>query len=73
MGPHDAAGLLKLYLRELPTPLFPFGVYDALVKINVKSINMASTRPEDINKRAEVVAVLGTLPPYAYQIVKVCL
>eukprot|EP01114_Cavostelium_apophysatum_P016541 TRINITY_DN4728_c0_g1_i1.p1 TRINITY_DN4728_c0_g1~~TRINITY_DN4728_c0_g1_i1.p1 ORF type:complete len:615 (+),score=174.42 TRINITY_DN4728_c0_g1_i1:70-1914(+) len=29
--PHVIAGLLKLYLRELPEPLFPFEVYDKLI------------------------------------------
>jgi len=30
--PHIIAGLLKLYLRELPSPLFPFELYDKLIE-----------------------------------------
>ncbi len=66
IGTHDAAGLLKLYLRELPSPLIPYDAFNALVKINVKSIG-----PEDTSKRAEVMAVLGKLPLFVYQILKV--
>jgi len=30
--PHIVAGLLKLYLLELPDPIFPYEIYDALIK-----------------------------------------
>jgi hypothetical protein len=28
---HSAAGLLKLFFRELPEPLFPYELYDAFL------------------------------------------
>lgn len=30
-NPHNVAGLLKLYLRELNEPLMTFGLYDAFI------------------------------------------
>lgn len=30
---HDVASLLKLYLRELPEPLFPYALYDSLLSL----------------------------------------
>jgi len=37
--PHVVAGLLKLYLRELPSPLFPFELYDKLVEAHQNKEN----------------------------------
>ncbi len=35
--PHTIAGLLKLYLRELPEPLFPFDMYKEVIETHGKS------------------------------------
>ena len=32
--PHVVAGLLKLYVRELPDPLLPFESYNDFISIN---------------------------------------
>ena len=32
-SPHVAAGLLKLYLRDLPEPLFPYHLYDIFISL----------------------------------------
>ena len=32
-SPHVAAGLLKLYLRDLPEPLFTFSLYDIFMSL----------------------------------------
>lgn len=36
---HTIAGLLKLYLRELPEPLFTYALYDQWVEATVKTTN----------------------------------
>ena len=33
-SPHVAAGLLKLYLRDLPEPLFTFSLYDIFIQLH---------------------------------------
>jgi hypothetical protein len=38
-GCHEAAGLLKLFLRELPTPLLTFDLYPQLLEIAGRSLN----------------------------------
>lgn len=35
---HSIAGLLKLYLRELPEPLFTHALYDRLIEVTVKTM-----------------------------------
>ena len=32
-SPHVVSGLMKLYLRELPEPLFTFGLYDTFIAV----------------------------------------
>lgn len=39
---HTIAGLLKLYLRELPEPLFTFDLYHEWISATVKSLNNQS-------------------------------
>jgi hypothetical protein len=46
-------GLLKLYLRELPEPLFPFRIYDKL-------IDAYQTKGNTI---LQLLAILDELPP----------
>jgi len=36
---HTIAGLLKLYLRELPEPLFTYDLYDQWIEATVKTLN----------------------------------
>jgi len=52
--PHVIAGLLKLFLRELPEPLFPFEIYDKLVTSYV-------VRKD--NFVVPLLEILSSLPP----------
>ncbi len=70
IGIHDAAGLLKLYMRELPTPLIPFAAYDEFVKVDVRHVDRGSMRQDDCAKRVEIMAILGRLPPHVYRLLK---
>ena len=67
---HDACGLLKMYFRELPTPLIPYGVFDELMKLDVKNIPARGTRVEDAKKRAEMLTILSKLPQYVQTTLK---
>lgn len=40
---HTIAGLLKLYLRELPEPLFTHTLYDQWINVTVKTLNQEQT------------------------------
>eukprot|EP00128_Syssomonas_multiformis_P016083 Colp12_sorted_trinity150504_noHs@13398 len=60
--PHVVAGLLKLYLRELPEPLLTYPLYDAFV---------AAQRIEEQSSRLRCVrAVLHGLPAVNYAVLK---
>ena len=37
IDPHTVAGLLKLYLRELPEPVIPFNMYSSFVQLGTNS------------------------------------
>jgi len=54
---HTVAGLLKLYLRELPTPLFPFDTYSSFIEI---SKDTSSSKQEKIES---VKLLFSLLPP----------
>jgi hypothetical protein len=36
VSPHSVAGLVKLWVRELPEPLLTFALYDSMVKVRIK-------------------------------------
>ncbi|KAF2071712.1 hypothetical protein CYY_006973 [Polysphondylium violaceum] len=54
---HTVAGLLKLYLRELPTPLFPFDTYSSFIEI---SKDTGSSKQEKIEN---IKFLFSLLPP----------
>lgn len=53
-GCHEAAGLLKLFLRELPTPLLTFDLYPQLLEI-ADDDKDTEARVEDVNKLLEAL------------------
>ncbi|KAL6050455.1 hypothetical protein QOT17_019833, partial [Balamuthia mandrillaris] len=54
--PHDVAGLLKVFLRELPEPLLTFELYEPI---------MAALEDQDLNRRNEKLgAALLALPEH---------
>eukprot|EP00127_Corallochytrium_limacisporum_P005701 Clim_evm80s210 gene=Clim_evmTU80s210 len=56
--PHVAAGVLKLYLRELPDPLLPYDLYDVLMA--------AVGRDGTDAQKKQLRAILLSLPPCHY-------
>lgn len=54
--PHTAAGLLKLYFRELPEPLLTFELYDCFIASN--GINMVEAKIDCIRK---IIAMVPTV------------
>lgn len=57
-GPHEIGGLLKLYLRSLPEPIFPFATYKPLLAL---TDNMRSIIDPPAGKLLEQVSELRTL------------
>jgi len=54
--PHEAASVLKLYLRELPDPLIPFSFYSSFIEIE-------ETKSEDLDaKITKYKALIARLP-----------
>ncbi|EGC28806.1 hypothetical protein DICPUDRAFT_159700 [Dictyostelium purpureum] len=53
---HTVAGLLKLYLRELPSPLFPFDTYSSFIEISKGD----QTKPQKVES---LKLLLSLLPP----------
>ncbi|EAL66631.1 RhoGAP domain-containing protein [Dictyostelium discoideum AX4] len=53
---HTVAGLLKLYLRELPSPLFPFDLYSSFIEISKGE----QTKPQKVES---LKLLLSLLPP----------
>eukprot|EP00005_Dracoamoeba_jomungandri_P004317 CAMPEP_0174259032 /NCGR_PEP_ID=MMETSP0439-20130205/7915_1 /TAXON_ID=0 /ORGANISM="Stereomyxa ramosa, Strain Chinc5" /LENGTH=1146 /DNA_ID=CAMNT_0015342765 /DNA_START=73 /DNA_END=3510 /DNA_ORIENTATION=+ len=53
--PHSVAGVLKLWVRELPEPIFPYAVYDKL--LSTSEISSPSQRVTAVKQ------VLDELPP----------
>ncbi|KYQ99745.1 RhoGAP domain-containing protein [Tieghemostelium lacteum] len=53
---HTVAGLLKLYLRELPQPLFPFDTYSSFIEI----IKGDAPKPQKIES---LKLLISLLPP----------
>ncbi|KAI4881708.1 hypothetical protein NFI96_031359 [Prochilodus magdalenae] len=41
-SPHDISNVLKLYLRQLPEPIMPFRIYNALMGLAKESLNSES-------------------------------
>lgn len=54
---HDVAGLCKLYLRELPSPLIPHSSFDSVVNIE-KSVENESDDSDDHSEHVKKVAEL---------------
>jgi len=52
--PHAIAGLLKLYFRELPVPLFPYNFYDAIIQLARTSMD----KEERIRKMCSMIDML---------------
>lgn len=52
---HTASGCLKLYFRELPTPLFTYGLYDDFISAAAVSVN-------DELKYERIKEVISRLP-----------
>uniref|UniRef100_A0A183T128 Rho-GAP domain-containing protein n=1 Tax=Schistocephalus solidus TaxID=70667 RepID=A0A183T128_SCHSO len=59
---HSAAGLLKLYLRELPEPVIPFQFYDRL--------KATGYRIDDGQDLQPVISILETLPAPNYTLLQ---
>ncbi|KCV71241.1 hypothetical protein H696_02191 [Fonticula alba] len=60
-SPHDVTSLLKLYLRELPEPLFTFELYDCFMAAN--EISDVPTRLDCLRK------IITYLPPGNYTLI----
>ncbi|BHF70662.1 Rho GTPase activating protein 24 [Sparganum proliferum] len=59
---HSAAGLLKLYLRELPEPVIPFHFYDRL--------KATGYRIDDGQDLQPIISILETLPAPNYTLLQ---
>ncbi|XP_071217349.1 rho GTPase-activating protein 45-like isoform X3 [Salvelinus alpinus] len=62
--PHDISNMLKLYLRQLPEPIFPFHLYPSLMGLAKESLRSASPSPDGGEVAgAAVLADLGAETP----------
>ena len=59
-SPHSVAGLLKMWLRELPEPLLTFDMYAPIIA-TVRTMQQQHQRPSDINDALH--ALIDQLPP----------
>lgn len=59
--PHTIAGLLKLYLRELPEPLLTFGLYETLLRTVDPFVQAQSQATRD-TVVPQLRAIMQTLP-----------
>lgn len=64
-GVHDISGLLKLYFRELPVPIFPPALHTDIFSV------VASQSHEE--KLTLLKSILHSLPPTHFETLKVCL
>lgn len=62
---HDIAGLIKLYFRELPTPLFTFELYDCFIAAIVSKHDSTLLGVDIIRK------VVKLLPPGHYCVLQI--
>jgi len=64
---HAIAGVLKMFLRELPEPLLPFSVYDKLVQIE-RNVGEGDINAEQLSVYKAAVASVGAsnLPTLKY-------
>nr|XP_060640908.1 rho GTPase-activating protein 45 isoform X2 [Anolis sagrei ordinatus] len=52
-SPHDISNVLKLYLRQLPEPILPFRMYNALMGLAKESLQGGKNAAEMVNKGPE--------------------
>ncbi|NXQ79416.1 HMHA1 protein, partial [Nyctibius grandis] len=67
-SPHDISNVLKLYLRQLPEPLMPFRLYNALMGLAKESLQGGEAKgrggkggPELVDKGADTDPVVANL------------
>ena len=56
---HDVSALLKLYLRELPDPLYPFSSYEELLELQ-RQFDLKADRPALIQGVSQLIFKLPT-------------
>uniref|UniRef100_A0A9J8CVA2 Rho GTPase activating protein 45 n=1 Tax=Cyprinus carpio carpio TaxID=630221 RepID=A0A9J8CVA2_CYPCA len=54
-SPHDISNVLKLYLRQLPEPIMPFRMYNALMGLAKESLNSDASEAGEGVKSPELV------------------
>lgn len=60
---HTVASLLKMYLRDLPSPLIPISFYDSVMHIITRELDLFPD--ESVEKLAKIIC---TLPPASYNL-----